>query len=330
LHRKLVVYFEEEPPLPLPTDAKLIALSQDLLQQFDTIFGLHPGFRPAHAKGVMLSGQFTPTPGAASLTKAPHLNRESTPVTVRFSNSTGVPLVPDNDPNANPRGLAIRFHLAEHVHTDIVSHSTDGFPTRTGLEFLEFLRALASSDPSKPSPSPIEAFLGAHPKALAFVQQPKPAPSSFARESFFGVTAMRFTNNDGVSRYGRYRIVPEAGRDHLTDAVAAGMGPNFLFDELAERIARGPIAFRVLAQLANDEDIVDDATIHWPEERTVLNLGAFTLTEPVADDAHEQKKIIFDPVPRVDGIDPSEDPLIALRAAVYLLSGRRRRAAPEA
>src|SRR5260370_22050428 len=124
--------------MPLPKDDKLIALSKDLLQQFDTIFGLHPGFRPAHAKGAMLTGRFTPSPDAASLTRAPHLNRPSTPVTVRFSNSTGVPLLPDNDPHANPRGLAIRFHLAERVHTDIISHSTDGFPTRTRQEYLEF------------------------------------------------------------------------------------------------------------------------------------------------------------------------------------------------
>jgi catalase len=41
----------------------------------------------------------------------------------------------------------------------------------------------------------------------------------------------------------------------------------------------------------------------------------------------EQKRIIFDPIPRVDGIDPSADPLLELRAAIYLLSGRRRRAA---
>jgi catalase len=311
--------------LPLPTDEKLIALSKDLLQQFDTIFGLHPGFRPAHAKGAMLIGKFMPSQAAATLTRAPHMNRASTPVTVRFSNSTGVPLVPDSDPHANPRGMAIRFHLGEHLHTDIIGHSTDGFPTRTGQEFLEFLRALASSDPSKPSPSPIEAFLGAHPKALAFVQAPKPAPSSFARESYFGVTAMRFTNKDGVSRYGRYRIVPEAGIDHLPDAIAAAKSANFLFDELAERITNRPIAFHILAQLANDGDIVDDATVHWPEDRTLLDLGAITLTEPVADNPHEQQHIIFDPIPRVDGIDPSADPLLELRAAIYLLSGRRRR-----
>jgi catalase len=311
--------------MPLPKDDKLIALSQDLLQQFDTIFGLHPGFRPAHAKGTMLKGTFTPSPDAAPLTRAPHIRRDSTPVTVRFSDSTGIPLIPDSDPNANPRGLAIRFHLAEHVHTDIVSHSTDGFPTRTGQEFLEFLRAVASTDPSKPSPSPIETFLGTHPKALEFVQTPKPAPSSFARESYFGVSAMHFTNENGVSRYGRYRIVPEAGNDHLDDATARSA--NYLFDELAERIAKGPIKFRILVQLANEGDTSNDATVHWPEDRTLLELGTVVLTEPVSDSDHEQKHIIFDPIPRVDGIDPSDDPLLELRAAIYLLSGRRRRAA---
>ena len=315
--------------MPLPSDEKLIALSQDLLKQFDTIFGLHPGFRPAHARGVMLTGTFTPSPDASSLTRAPHINRSSTPVTARFSSSTGLPQIPDNDPNANPRGLAIRFHLAEHVHTDIVSHSTDGFPTRTGQEFLEFLRAAASSDPSKPSPSPIEAFLATHPKALAFVQTPKPSPSSFARESYFGVTALRFTNEDGVSRYGRFRITPDAGNEHLDDATAKTKDANYLFDELAERIARGPISFQILAQVANDNDIVDDATVHWPEERPLINLGRMVITNPVSDNAREQKKIIFDPIPRVDGIEPSDDPLLELRAAIYLLSGRRRRQAPE-
>jgi catalase len=313
--------------MPLPTDEKLIALSEQLLQQFDAIFGLNPGFRPAHAKGTMLTGTFTPSAEAATLTKAPHILRASTPVTVRFSDSTGIPLVPDNDPNANPRGFAIRFNLAEHVHTDIVSHSTDGFPTRTGPEFLELLKALATSDPKNLAGSPLEAFLGSHPKALAFVQAPKPAPSSFARESYFGVTAMKFTNKDGVSRFGRYRILPEAGNDHLDDAAAAAKDANYLMDEIAERVAKGSIKFKILVQLANDGDVVDDATNHWPEDRKVVELGSFVLTALVADNAQEQKQIIFDPIPRVEGIEPSDDPLLELRAAIYLLSGRRRRAA---
>ena len=315
--------------MPLPSDQKLIQLGNDLIAQFDTLFGLHPGFRPAHAKGTLLTGSFTPAPEAASLTRAPHITRKSTPVTVRFSNSTGIPLLPDNDANANPRGLAIRFHLADHVHTDIVSHSTDGFPTRTGQEFLEFLRAVAASDPSKPSPSPIEIFMGSHPAALAFVQAPKPSPSSFARESYFGVTAFRFINQGGVSCYGRYRISPEAGIEHLDDATARSKGPDYLFDELTQRIAKGPVRFDIHVQIAGDSDVVDDATVHWPETRQLIHLGAIVLTTKVPDDAQQQKQIIFDPIPRVDGIEPSGDPLLELRAAIYLLSGRRRRQAPE-
>src|SRR6201987_1813777 len=187
--------------MPLPTDEKLLALSQDLLKQFDTLFGLHPGFRAAHARGTMLSGTFTPDPEAVSLSRAPHVTRASTPVTARFSSSTGIPLLPDNDPNANPRGLSIRFHLAEHVHTDIVSHSTDGFPASTGQEFLEFLQAVAASGPEVPSRKPIEKPLGGHPAALAFVQAPKPSPSSFGKEPYSGVTSTLFSSKEGASRY---------------------------------------------------------------------------------------------------------------------------------
>jgi catalase len=314
--------------MPLPNDQKLIQLSEDLIHQFDAIFGEHPGFRPAHAKGIMFTGTFTPAPGAADLTRAPHILRASTPVTVRFSNSTALPMIPDTDGNSRPHGIAIRFNLAEHSHTDIIAHSTDGFPTRTGAEFLEFLRAVAaSSDASKPKPLPVEVFLGSHPKALAFVQTPKPMPSSFAREAFFGVTSLRFLNKDGAVRHGRYRIVPEAGVDHLDEAAAASKSPNFLFDEIGERVAKGAVSFRVTVQVAEDGDVVDDATIHWPEGRRVVDLGTVSVTKAVAENEHEQQHIIFDPIPRVDGIEASADPLLELRAAVYLISGRRRRAA---
>ena len=315
--------------MPLPTDEKIVALSNEILQKFDTLFGVHPGFRPAHAKGTMLNGSFTPTAEAAALSKAPHLNRPATPVSVRFSNSTGIPVIPDNDPNADPRGCAVRFHLAERVHTDIVAHSTNGFPARTGQDFLEFLSAIAATDLTRFPGSPLEKYLGTHPAALAFVQTPKPPPSSFARETYFGLTAVRFISQDGVSRYGRYRILPEAGNEHLDAAAVAARGPNYLFDELEQRVAKEPVKFRLVAQLAEDGDTVNDVTVQWPDSRKLLELGTLSFTAPVLDEAHEQKQIIFDPIPRVDGIDASDDPLLELRAAVYLLSGRRRRSAPE-
>jgi catalase len=313
--------------VPLPQDERIVALANDLLAQFDKIFGLHPGFRPAHAKGVMLTGHFTPAEGAQHLTRAPHISQPKTPVTVRFSNSTGLPELPDNVADANPRGFAIRFNLGEHVHTDIVSHSTNGFPTRDGYQFLELLRAAAASGPDVPSPKPIEVFLQSHPAALAFFQTPKPFPKSFARESYFALMAYKFTNASGEQRYGRYRIVPEAGNEFFSDDEVAGLSPNYHFDEIVERVKSGPVRFKIVVQVAAPEDPTDDVTVHWPDERELLQLGTIELTNVVPDNLVEQKQIIFDPIPRVDGIEPSADPLLDLRAAIYLLSGRRRRQA---
>jgi catalase len=315
--------------MPLPQDERIVALANDLVGEFKQIFGSHSGFRPAHAKGLMFTGEFRPARGAESLTRAPHISRPATPVTVRFSNSTGLPAIPDNAPEANPRGLAVRFNLAEHVHTDIVSHSTDGFPTRDGAEFLEFLKAAAASGPDVPSPKPVEQFLGSHPTALAFVQAPKPFPTSLARETYFGVTAFVFTNASNEKKFGRYRILPELGNDYLTDAQVAQLTPNYHYEELAGRVAIGPIRFRVVVQVAEPGDTTDDATVHWPESRKLVDFGTIELTSVLADTVAQQQRIIFDPIPRVDGIEPSADPLLELRAAAYLLSGRQRRAAKE-
>jgi catalase len=317
--------------MPLTTDEKLLALSRQVIEVFDKANGgLHPGFRPAHAKGILLTGTFTPSSEAVALTRAPHLQRNSTPVTVRFSNFAGIPTIADNDPQgAGPRGFAVRFHLAEHVHTDIIGHSVDAFPVRTAEGLVEFLSALIATDPSGSHPNAIEQFLGAHPAALTFVQIPKPIPTSFAKESFFAVSAFKFTKADGVSRYGRYRVLPVAGNEYLGETDAAARGPNFLFDEIKERVAKEPVRFRVAVQLAEDGDTIDDAAVRWPEERAQLAFGEISLHEITPNNATEQRHIIFDPIPRVDGIEASADPLFEPRANIYLMSGRRRRAAGE-
>jgi catalase len=303
-----------------------LPLAEQLLDVLDQLFGLHPGFRAAHAKGLMCTGTFAPSPEAAKLTRAPHANQPSTPVTVRYSDSTGVPTIPDNDPQkSGPRGIAVRFHLDEHVHTDIVAHSTNGFPVRTGEEFLEFLRGAAAAGAGKPEA--IGAFLATHPNAKRFAEMPKPIPTSFAREAFFAVTAFRFTNAAGASRNGRFRIRPAEGTEYLTNEEAAKNSANFLFDEIGPRLARGPVRLGVFVQIAGPDDDVTNASVTWPDSREEVPFGTITLTARVDDREPERRKIIFDPVPRVDGIDPSGDPLTEVRADIYLLSGRRRRAA---
>ena len=137
-------------PQSLTPDSPLI---KDLLAAFDQVFGLHPGFRPVHAKGLMCTGTFTPA-AAAQRADAPHRawRRESVNVVVRLSDFAGVPNVPDNDPQVSgPRGIAVRFYLAEHSHTDIIGHAHNGFPTRSGEEFLEFFQPLRPVAPACPS-----------------------------------------------------------------------------------------------------------------------------------------------------------------------------------
>jgi catalase len=314
--------------MPLPTDEHTLSLSRDLIAVLDKIGGgVHPGFRPAHAKGILLSGTFTPSAEAAKLTRAPHARTGSTtPVTVRFSDSSGLPEVADNDgTKASPRGIAIRFHLGEHIHTDVIGHSVNGFPVRTPEEFLEFLRAASESGPTAAKPTPVEKFVGSHPAALKFVTTPKPVPASFAREAFFAVTALKFINEEGTARFGRFRVIPRLGTEYLDEHAAAGKDPDFLFEELTARVARAPIQFDLLVQVAQDGDIADDATVQWPDDRAMVNFGAIALKAVEPDSKSEEKHIIFDPIPRVDGIESSGDPLLEVRASVYLMSGRRRR-----
>ena len=299
---------------------------EEALKAFDNLNGPQPGFRPAHAKGILLAGRFTPSSTAKTLTRAPHIQRASTTVTVRFSDGSGIPNIPDNDPHATPRGMAIRFHLAEHVHTDIIAHSVDAFPARTAEELVEFLRAIYASGPEAAKPAPIEQFLATHPAALAFVQAPNPMPSSFVKASFYAVNAYKFTNAEGVSRFGRYRIRPEGPTEFLDSAAEAKVAPNFLFDEIQSRLAKGPARMKIAVQIAQAGDVVDDSTVHWPEDRQRTEFGTVEISGVIPNNPAEQRHIIFDPIPRVDGIESSGDPLLEPRAAIYLASGRRRRA----
>src|SRR5580704_11087759 len=190
-------------------------LASALLGVLDQLSGgAHRGFRPVHARGVMYAGTFTPSAGAAKLTRAPHAVSSSTPVTVRFSVSSGVPTIADNDANgSSPQAIAVRFHLGDHVHTDIIAHSHNGFPTRTGEEFLEFIRAVAASGPGAPTPPPILAFLAAHPAAKASSRprsrsrratpgsriSPSPRSSSPTRTAKVGSAASAFAPKPGPS-----------------------------------------------------------------------------------------------------------------------------------
>lgn len=286
--------------------------------------GPHAGYRANHAKGILVTGTFTATPEAKSLTKAVHLQGKPVPVLVRFSDATGVPTLPDANPNASPHGIAIRFQLPDDAFTDIVSISYNGFPTATPEDFLALLNAIAASGPDAPKPTPIETFLAAHPAAKAFATDPKPAPVSYATLPFYGVNSFSFTNAKGKSQYARYQILPVAGDHRLSAEQAEKAAPNYLSEELAARLKKGPAQFKLLVQLAKDGDAINDGSIVWDKTHKTVTLGTITLKQLVADSAAAEKKLAFSPTNLVDGIAPSADPVLLARPVAYAVSVGRR------
>jgi catalase len=307
-----------------PVDQKL---AQEILDTMLQVHGVEPDFRPVHAKGVVCEGTFTASKEGASFSRAPHFQGAPVPVTVRFSDGAPDPHVPDFSPEAGPRGLAIRFMLPGGTeHTDIVAMSHNGFVVGTPAEFLALQKAIVATDPSKPHPWPVEQFIGSHPLAAKFVQENGAVPVSFGTEPFFSNDSFLFVNKAGQKQTGRYKFFPVAGVQHLADADAKGKGENFLGEELKERMAKGPVQFRLLVQLPNSGDNTADPSLVWPDDRKTIDAGTISLTSVVSDSDAASRRLAFAPTPVPDGIELSDDPFPALRSAVYALSVKHRQA----
>lgn len=285
--------------------------------------GPHAGYRANHAKGIVVTGMFTPAATAPTLSKAAHFQK-TVPVTVRFSDPTGVPTLPDASPSASPHGIAIRFQLPDGGITDIVSISYNGFPVATPEDFLGLLTAISMTKPDSPKPNPVEQFLASHPAAKTFVSTPKPPPVSFGTLAYFGVNAFQFTNAKGETHYARYRIEPVAGVQSLTPEQVAKADPNYLMEELPARLAKGPVSFKISAQLAAKDDPVNDATAVWPNDRPLVELGTLTLDKVSPDSKAAEKALMYNPLLLTDGIAPSADPILLSRPVAYAVSVARR------
>jgi len=297
-----------------------------LVETLGALAGSHPGFRAAHAKGIVCSGTFGASPDARRVTRAPHLQGQKIPTVIRFSNSSGNPDVHDGLPGQ--RALSVKFQLPDGKVADVLANSIEGFPVRTPEEFLAFLRAqLPDPVTGKPAPDAVPRFLEGHPTARAFIERlmKKPVPASYAQASYHAEHAFRFTAADGTSRFGRYRWIPEAGEAYLAPDDAGKRSPNFLRDELESRLRNGPAVFRLLLQLAASNDPTDDVTALWPEDRPLAELGRLEVTAISPTSAADERRLVFDPTNRTDGIDLSADPILLVRSAAYSISYDHRR-----
>ena len=294
----------------------------EMVDTLHSVFGDHHA-RAIHTKGIMLEGTFAPAPSAAAVSSAPHLQKKSVPVVVRFSNFAGIPTIPDNDGMAAPRGMAIRFKLPDGSSTDMVTHSFNGFPTENADQFRELLDAIAASGPTAPKPTRLDGYLETHPTAKTFLTTPKPAPVSYATLPYFGVNTFKFTNATGKMTYGRYQIVPVAPAEYLTDDQAKKVEPNYLQAEITLRVSRSPIRFQLMLQIAGKDDHVDDPSVAWPDSNQKIVLGTISITKVIPDSAAEEQKIVFMPNSLPKGIEV-EDQMINFRSAAYGVSFSKR------
>jgi catalase len=305
----------------MPASAAPEPVVRQIVEAMRTLAGPHPGFRPVHAKGLVCAGTFRASADAPGVTRAPHFAGHPVPTIVRFANANGDPDVHDGVPNV--RSIAVKFQLSGGKSADILANSVEGFVARTPEELLEFLRAqLPAPDGGRPDPQALPRYLAAHPAGRAFVERlmRKPVPASYARATYHAEHAFRFTSAAGTSRFGRYRFVPQAGEAFLSPDAAGKRSPGFLREELEGRLRTGPVAFRLLLQLAEAADPTDDVTALWPEGRPLVELGGLEITGISPTSAADERRLIFDPTNRTDGIDLSTDPILLARSAAYAIS----------
>ncbi|WP_424958773.1 catalase family peroxidase [Hyphomicrobium sp. 1Nfss2.1] len=291
---------------------------EKLINALNNLFGAHAKMRAAHTKGICIKGNFTPTPEAASLSKAPQF---AAPVQLigRFSLGGGNPMASDSQKD-NVRGIAMHFQLPDGSNSDLLLISAPIFAAKTPEDFLALLTAVASKDKDK-----IGAYFKEHPESTrqgAWLKA-RPTPASYATADYFGVHTFYLTNAKGERQAVKWKAEPVGGFVGLSDKDAEAKGTDFYAKELNDKFAKGPVAFNLYAVLGQPGDQDDDPTAEWPADRKSVKVGtiSFSGLEPAAtcDEG------IFDPNVVADGIEPSpNDKILPMRSLDYAVSFGRR------
>ena len=192
--------------------------------------------------------------------------------------------------------------------TDIVGLNLPAFFVRTPEDLLAFNEA------RRPDPATgqldmekVGAFLAAHPETVPAVTAAitAPMPESYARLIYHGIHAFRFVAADGSARHARWHLVPDDGEASISDD--EGADPDYLQQELADRLANGPAGFHLELELAEADDPVDDPTAAWPEGRTRVPIARLEITGLAFDRDRDGDILVFDPtrVPTASSSPPT-------------------------
>lgn len=294
-------------------------ISSTIVDSIENLKGTHHGFRRAHARGFVYEALFTPNDAAAPFTTAPHLQGAPVRATVRFSHTDANPHAFDSDRSV--RGFATKFHLADGTNTDLVMVNVQRFVAATPEAFVEFIKAAkADTDAQDPSVPHIKSFVGAHPTVGPALVAAKTIaiPASYGTTQYWAIHAFLWRDAAGVVRPIRYSWVPEAGIVDADDS--ASWTPHHLTEELRDRL---PISFVLRVTFGEPGDPTHDSTVAWPDDRRSVDVGRIEIIGEAPDQEYWQSQV-FDPTSLVDGIELSDDPVLAARSTIYAVSYDRR------
>jgi catalase len=247
---------------------------------------------------------------------------EAVPVTARFSNGSGNPDHPDYAPD--PRGLAVKFYLADGSRTDIVAVTTPRFISRTPEGFIELLAAQGSG---LAAAWKLPLVFARHPEMLRNAPALAPSlrpPPSYATATYYGQHAFKWIDWGGGERFVRYTWLPEATEPKISAREARTRGRDYLRQDLERRLDSGPIRFELELQLAAPGDPLDDASVAWPKARQRVRVGSLELTEHETGRETGGDVLVFDPTRVSEGIQCSDDPVLLFRPKAYSESVARR------
>jgi len=300
------------------------ATPASIVDALKAVAGNPPKVRASFAKGWCVRGTYAPADRAGDVTRSQSFTRPSR-VLARFSVGGGNPQVADTN-NLVLRGFS--FKLGDERHrTDILVESAPVHFARTLDQMLAFLEARVPGPDGKPDMAKVKAFSAANPETLnqANYIAARPLPGSFAGTIYWGVHAFPATNEQGVTRFIKFKVIPAGGEITLSEDDARTKPADFLRDDLRKRIAAGTVRFNVVALLDRPDDPTMDVTLRWPDEdsREEVRLGTIVITAFEPDTACDAS--IFNPANLADGIAHPPDEIFAARRAAYTISLAKRR-----
>ncbi|GAB2982932.1 catalase [Nocardioides montaniterrae] len=269
--------------------------------------------RTLHAKGGFYAGTFTASARAGELCRAEHLSGAPVDALVRWSNGGGNRRTPDKAPDV--RGMAVKLSTPAGA-TDLLGQTAPRFVVRTPEDFLAFVEASAN-------PVRLPGFLLRHRSAVGPLVANARAkaivpPSSYAAIPYYTVHAFGWLAPDGSRSWVRTVLRPKSS----TAPDGTFTGPDRLQEEIVARLAAGPVEYTLEASVASPTDDPHDPMSVWrPVE--VFDAGTLRITG-VAEDPEPATPVVFDPMRLIDGIVPSDDPILRYRPLAYSESIRRR------